>query len=270
MGALTGLTTAGLTVDSNTLFVSASNDRVGVGTLTPRRTLDVKNADGYQLRLTNQQSSFPMNEVYTDFSVNDAGNLLIAPYGGSAFLSGNLEVSGTIYANELITNIVSKNVVQISATGSTKFGDTTDDLHQFTGSLDVSGAAYVNDLYVAGVAYGGSPFKISGGVSVISGDVSVTSGNVNVANVNMGNLNVTGSSTNLISGSLQISGSILPSGHESHDLGSPEAHWRNIYCGDFHLKNDRGNWTIVEEEDYLSLRNNKTGKLYKFVLQQIT
>jgi len=276
LGTLTSLTVAGalnlntLAVDTDTLFVSASNDRVGVGTLTPRRTLDVKNEDGYQLRLTNQQTSFPMNEVYTDFSVNDAGNLLIAPYGGDTFLSGNLEVSGTVYANELVTNIVNKNVVEISATGSTKFGDTTDDLHQFTGSLDVSGAAYVNDLYVAGVAYGGSPFKIAGGVSVVSGDVSVTSGNIEVASVNMGNLNVTGSGDNLVSGSIQISGSLLPNGNEMHDLGAPGVHWRNIYCGDFHLKNDRGSWTIVEEEDYLSLRNNKTGKLYKFVLQQIT
>ena len=276
LGTLTSLTVAGalnlstLAVDTDTLFVSASNDRVGVGTLTPRRTLDVKNEDGYQLRLTNQQTSFPMNEVYTDFSVNDAGNLLIAPYGGDAFLSGNLEVSGTVYANELVTNIVNKNVVEISATGSTKFGDTTDDLHQFTGSLDVSGAAYVNDLYVAGVAYGGSPFKVSGGLNVLEGDVNVTSGQISAGNVNMSNLNITGSGTNLISGSIQISGSILPNGNEMHDLGAPGVHWRNIYCGDFHLKNDRGSWTIVEEEDYLSLRNNKTGKLFKFVLQEIT
>jgi len=35
------------------------------------------------------------------------------------------------------------------------------------------------------------------------------------------------------------------------------------------LSNERGDWTIIEEEDYLSIRNNKTDKMYKFVLEEI-
>jgi hypothetical protein len=42
-----------------------------------------------------------------------------------------------------------------------------------------------------------------------------------------------------------------------------------MYTGDLHLRNDRGNWTIIEEADYLSITNNKNGKRYKFVLQEI-
>jgi hypothetical protein len=42
-----------------------------------------------------------------------------------------------------------------------------------------------------------------------------------------------------------------------------------IATADLELQNDRGHYLIVEEEDYLSIKNEKTGKLYKFVLEEI-
>jgi hypothetical protein len=65
------------------------------------------------------------------------------------------------------------------------------------------------------------------------------------------------------------SGHILPSTHNTYDLGASDNHWRNIYTGDLHLRNERGNWTIVEEEDFLCVVNNKTGKKYEMVLKPI-
>jgi len=64
-------------------------------------------------------------------------------------------------------------------------------------------------------------------------------------------------------------GHLIPSADDTIDLGGASNRWRNIYTGDLHLKNDRGDWTIVEESDYLSLRNNNTGKLYKFVMEEV-
>jgi len=64
-------------------------------------------------------------------------------------------------------------------------------------------------------------------------------------------------------------GDLVPSADNTLDLGAADKRWQNIYTGDLHLKNDRGDWTIVEESDYLSLRNNGTGKLYKFVLEEV-
>lgn len=54
-------------------------------------------------------------------------------------LTGTLDVSGAINANEFNVNVTNRNIINISATGSTKFGDTEDDVHQFTGSLNISG-----------------------------------------------------------------------------------------------------------------------------------
>ena len=62
---------------------------------------------------------------------------------------------------------------------------------------------------------------------------------------------------------------VFPSADNASDLGSSAKRWRNIYTGDLHLSNDRGNWTVIEEENYLTLRNNKTDKVYKLVMEEI-
>ena len=62
---------------------------------------------------------------------------------------------------------------------------------------------------------------------------------------------------------------ILPTADDTSDLGSPTKQWRNIYTGDLHLTNARGSWTVIEEENYLTLRNNKTDKVYKLVMEEI-
>jgi hypothetical protein len=72
-----------------------------------------------------------------------------------------------------------------------------------------------------------------------------------------------------ITGSLCAKGNILPDATSDCNLGSPEKRWQNIYTMDLHLANDRGNWTVIEEEDYLSLRNNKNGKRYKLVMEEL-
>lgn len=64
---------------------------------------------------------------------------------------------------------------------------------------------------------------------------------------------------------VNINEDIIPNGLTN--LGNnaqrfPEGFFNNIYTNDLHLKNDRGDWTMIEEEDCLTLRNNKTGKRF--------
>jgi hypothetical protein len=79
------------------------------------------------------------------------------------------------------------------------------------------------------------------------------------------------SSTNRLSltGSFGMKGDIIPDADVVHDLGSTEKRWANVYTGDLHLRNERGDWTIVEERDYLCVVNNITGKKYKMMLQPL-
>ena len=62
---------------------------------------------------------------------------------------------------------------------------------------------------------------------------------------------------------------LFPAADNTSNLGSASKRWANIYTTDLHLNNDRGDWTIIEEEEYLSIQNNKNGKMYKFVLEEI-
>ena len=73
-----------------------------------------------------------------------------------------------------------------------------------------------------------------------------------------------GITVNLASGK-----AVIPAADNANDLGTAAARWRNIYTTDLHLNNTRGNWTIVEEADMLTIRNNITGKWYKMGMTEI-
>ena len=62
---------------------------------------------------------------------------------------------------------------------------------------------------------------------------------------------------------------VAPQTDGGADLGTSAVRYANIYCNDLNLANDRGDWTLVEEAEYLSLRNNNTGKTYKIVMEEI-
>ena len=66
-------------------------------------------------------------------------NLMWLTSSNTLVITGTLDVSGTINANEININVENRTVTNIGITGSTKFGDTSDDTHQFTGSVNISG-----------------------------------------------------------------------------------------------------------------------------------
>ena len=74
--------------------------------------------------------------VWTEQGVGDQ---FIIEEGGAASFAGNVTVDGMLTAREFHTQFVSASIVYQS--GSTQFGDTTDDMHSFTGSLQVSGSS---------------------------------------------------------------------------------------------------------------------------------
>ena len=76
-------------------------------------------------------------------------------------------------------------------------------------------------------------------------------------------------SVTAVSGLLTTVGSITPTTDNAVDLGAVDKRWANIYTGDLHLANDRGDWTVIEEENYLTIRSNKTGKRFKLLMEEI-
>ena len=92
---------------------------------------------------------------YNDGSGKFAGSDDLVFISGSTSelnLSGTLNVSGAINANEFNIDVTNKNIINLSATGSTNFGDSIDDTHVFTGSVDISGSP--NPIKIRGLRSG--------------------------------------------------------------------------------------------------------------------
>ena len=72
---------------------------------------------------------------------------------------------------------------------------------------------------------------------------------------------------------------IIPTANNSYDLGSSSNRFRDIYTNDLNLSNKGssndvdgtwGDWTIQEGESDLFLKNNRSGKKYKFNLTEVS
>jgi len=213
-----------------------------------------------------------------DGSVNGEANLTFD--GSDLFITGNI-------------NLADDKKIYLGAAGDAhiEFNENGDNLLIISGSgqgMVLSGSTITLDGIVAGpgVASGsisgpGSFLALNDSGQFVLG--TPTGGSVTIANdgdnrIATANGNGTLSAeanlvfngtTLSVSGSVSVSGSLEPDGDAIHDLGSPTHRWANVYTGDLHLKNDRGDWTIVEEEDYLTIINNKKDKRYKFVLEEI-
>ena len=87
--------------------------------------------------------------------------------------------------------------------------------------------------------------------------------------LNSDGTNLTIASGNDIVCSIPANSAFEPSLNNVSDLGSASKRWANVYTGDLHLKNDRGDWTVVEESEYLTLVNNANGKKYKIMMEEI-
>jgi hypothetical protein len=73
--------------------------------------------------------------------------------------------------------------------------------------------------------------------------------------------------------------SLTPASNDAYNLGSNSLRWANIYVNDFNLSNEGGSndvdmtwgsYTIQEGHNDLFLLNNRTGKKFKFVLQEVS
>lgn len=157
--------------------------------------------------------------------------------------------AGALYLKNATTNVSGAMVVagDVAVNG----GDMTSNqttfnlLNSTVTTLNLGGAADVN--------LGGSAKTVT-----VAGALSIN------GNTTLGDIN-----TDTITFTARAASSFLPSADVTYDLGSSQRRWANIYTGDLHLKNERGDYTLIEEPDFLTIRFNKTGKRYKFVLEAV-
>ena len=99
-----------------------------------------------------ESSSYVMSTNTSSFLQNtDTGSLGATSISSTLFVQGDIATSGSITADEYIVNSSVTNVTQSFSSGSTKFGDSLDDKHEFTGSIEITGSLLTIDS-VGGVS----------------------------------------------------------------------------------------------------------------------
>ena len=74
-----------------------------------------------------------------DTWITGSDNFKYVQETNTVVVSSSVFVSGTLYANDYHVNVVNETVTNLSSQGSSIFGNTSDDVHQFTGSVSING-----------------------------------------------------------------------------------------------------------------------------------
>ena len=194
------------------------------------------------------------------------------PTFSSATVTGNITVSGTVDGRDLATDGTKLDGIEAGATAD----QTASEILTAIKTVDGTGSGLDADT-VDGVE--------ASSIHQVTTNAS-TQGNGRIS------IGTDGSTTHVQSHQSQIldlnpagndirAGShFYPRTNNSYDLGTSSYAWRNVYTNDLHLSNEKsdgnsvdgttGNWTIQEGADDLFIINNKTGKRYKFVLQEVS
>jgi hypothetical protein len=181
----------------------------------------------------------------------------------STQIQGDLSVTGSIIATNYIVSSSVTYMTTSFASGSSMFGNDDNDVHQFTGSVQITGSISLNGQAIGTGKLDETTFQsyTSSNNSRVSA-LETSSGSLNsftssIDTTIKSKLNfdgvISGSSqilfnSNLVSSSTQItvygfattgsntfkgtqthSGSILPSVDNAYDLGSVEYQWRDVY-----------------------------------------
>jgi len=149
--------------------------------------------------------------------------------------SGGITNAGTIAGATGITSTGTATFATVTGSGTATFNAMTSD------TVDINGGA------IDGTAIGAN--------SAAAGTFAAVKGTT-----------LSGSSTLQVGGATTVAGNITPLQDVAYDLGSTSKRWANVYTGDLHLKNERGDWTLYEEANDIMVRNNLSGKMFKLGL----
>jgi hypothetical protein len=113
---------------TDTIQEVVTTNVVNTGSVTLTGTLT---AESIRTNLTASFGSLKVNDTLT---VNHGETII----SGSALVTSNLTILGAVNARQFNISIISSSVLFES--GSSKFGNTSDDIHSFTGSVQITGS----------------------------------------------------------------------------------------------------------------------------------
>jgi hypothetical protein len=99
---------------------------------------------------------------------------------GNQTINGNLVITGSLTAQQFIVSSSVTYLTTSFASGSTKFGDTLDDTHQFTGSVSMTGSLIVNGPTTASL---GLQLPLNQSITSNGGRVFLNNGSIYVGDI---------------------------------------------------------------------------------------
>lgn len=257
-------TTINLGASATSILAGASNVSLGVGGVGATNSTITASTGSFGRVLASNASQFNGGLTTTTLAASSTSNL-----AGDITLSGN---------SQTITHSGTGGLTISSTAGSVTVDSVTFDAGAVSGvtTLQTTGNATLGGTLTVVSSVTGSSTATFQGLVIPAGGISVNGGSTSVQALSVaglaslnGNVDLGDASTDSISFVGRVDTSILPLADSTYTLGSEELRWQHIYTGDLHLRNDRGDYTLIEEPDFLSIRFNKTGKRYKFLLEAV-
>jgi len=255
-----------VTVNGTTTFAGAAVTTTFAGNSQVGGLLGVTGSAGFNGNVTLGDAA--ADTVTVNGTTTFAGAAVTTTFAGNTQVGGLLGVTGSAGFNGNVT-LGDASADTVTVNGTTTFagsGVTT----TFAGDVavnggDVTSSATTFNLLnstVTTLNVGGAATAVE--IGAATGTTSINNDLTVDGNTTLGN-----ASTDTVTFTARAASSLLPAADVTYNLGSSTLRWANIFTGDLHLKNDRGDYTLIEEEDFLTIRFNKTGKRYKFMLEAV-
>ena len=119
-GAFTTLTATGLTVDTDTLYVDSTNNRVGIGTTSPDTLMHLSANTGATLTLESTDTAIATNEAIgtIDFFSNDASGIGAASRGSISLIAQDAAGAGSMLFKTSNASSASTERMRIDSSGN--------------------------------------------------------------------------------------------------------------------------------------------------------
>ena len=270
-----------LTIDSNGGTTTIADDAVISGNLTVNGTTTTINSTTVAIDDKNFQVA---TGAADDAAANGAGFTIDSGDGDKTI---NFEATGDNFGFSENINLASGKVLKVNNSEILSGSALSSNITVPNGSIPnsgVSAGSYGGSSAIPVITVDAKGFVTSATTSSID-STQIAQLNTSVACSDTGSdglvtVTADGSTVAVFDQNLlTVTGSILPDANGTRDLGASGTRWANVYSSDLDLSNQAkgansvdgtwGSYLIEEGEDHLFLTNRRSGKKFRFVLEEV-